>query len=160
MSNVNGADKRREMVKLFSITEPGYQAGRFGCILKIGQSFEDALHPEFWAPVAGRLCGNKLTGAKDQTGSIIEVRTEDHRFYAELYIRAVYTNSIKVAVLREPVMLEPKVERQEASNFETRWNVGAGGHQVIRTSDKQIVGPQKGFQTKEEALKFIDEMAA
>ena len=158
MSNVNGADKRREMVKLFSITEPGYQAGRFGCILKIGQSFEDALHPEFWAPVAGRLCGNKLTGAKDQTGSIIEVRTEDHRFYAELYIRAVYPNSIKVAILREPVMLEPKAAVETSETFKLRWNPGKKIHEVIRDSDKQIIG--QGFKVKEDALKFIDEMAA
>jgi len=63
--------------------------GRYSAKLPLGHTVEDALKPEYWVHMAGELSADPLSGRMDMSGSIIELRSENHDFYAVLYVRAV-----------------------------------------------------------------------
>lgn len=129
---------------------------RCAITLPVGWSIADCLKPEFWQNVGHKFQKQAFTGEPEKTGAVIEVRTLDHAFYAELYVRAVRGGVLDVAVLREPVYFGPKAS--EASGFEVRWNVGKRGFDIIRKSDREIVEDAGKFPTKELALKWIESM--
>lgn len=129
-----------------------YEYARFSARLPIGATFQDALKPEFWVQVCHLLRKNPVTNEPDKSGAIIEIRTVDHAFFAELYVRAVQEKGLVVAVLREPVYFGQ--QEVKSDRFDVRWNVGARGYDVIRRSDKEVVA--KALSTKEEAQSWID----
>lgn len=118
----------------------------------VGHTIEDALRPEYWVHHAYRLKANPITGQADWAGAKLEIHTEDHSHYAELYVRAVLEKALIVQIINGPHYLG--ISSAETSGYETRWNVGKRGHDVIRRSDRQIVGH---FATKELAKEWIDE---
>jgi hypothetical protein len=129
-----------------------YEYPRFAVTLPVEWTLEDVLDPESWAHVAYKLDANKTTKDPARVGTIIEVRTEDHAWFAELYVRAVRPNALDLAVLRH-TNLAP--EDKETGNFHVRWNVGKRGFDVIRLSDKTIVA--SGLPKKEDAHAWIKE---
>ena len=77
-------------------------------------------------------------------------------------MRAVQKNSLVVSLLKSDqdgiawVGVQKKLD--DTSPFEVRWNVGKRGYDVLRKSDKQIVGEAARLKTKEQAFAWIDEM--
>ena len=134
----------------FKISE--YEYARFSARLGVGVTIEDALKPEFWVHVVHLLAKAPVTGEPDKAGAVIEIRTVDHSFYAELYVRAVQDRGLLVSVLREPVYFGPK--EVSTAQFETRWNVGKRGFDVLRKSDREIVAG--GLPTREAAAEWIE----
>lgn len=124
---------------------------RFAVTLPVDWTVEETLKPEFWANVAYRLRTDPMSGRKDFPGSIITVRSADHSFYAELYVRAVQDAGLVIALVREPVYFG--LRNVKSDNFETRWNVGKRMYDIIRNSDREIVASVK---TKESAQDWID----
>lgn len=129
-----------------------YEYARFSARLPVGVSFQEVLKPEFWVQIVHLLRKNTITNEPDRSGAIIEIRTEDHAFYAELYVRAVQEKGLIVGVLKEPVYFG--LDEVRSDRFETRWNVGKRCHEVVRKSDKNVV--QTDLPTKEAAKAWID----
>lgn len=143
-------------VKVSTFREIGQIYNRYTVTVPVDWELEDVTEPEAWAQIAGIIDKDKQTGRKAQTGSIIEVRTEDHGWYAELYVRAVRPMALDVHVLKYE-RIGPSVEKK-ITGFDTRWNVGKQGFDIIRLSDKQIVGDGKDFPKREDALEWIEKM--
>jgi hypothetical protein len=143
---------------------PGpYRSARFEALLPVGAKYEDCLKPEFWSQVAHVLEPPKGTTDRAWEGSIIEVRTEDHKFYAELYVRGVKKQELVVAPLRDPVYFweekKPQTsDSQQPDRWLTKWNVGTRSFDIIRQSDKEVVST--GFKVKEDAVAWIKENEA
>ena len=122
--------------------------------LPVDWTVEDALKPEFWVHAADMLQKTPVTNEPDKAGAIIELRTVDHAFYARLYVRAAQERGLIVQLLGEPVYFGLK--SVESASFETRWNVGKRGYDVIRKSDREIVVDGSKIPTKEAAQDWID----
>lgn len=137
----------------FQLSEHAY--GRRSYTLPVGWTLEDTLLPEFWSEVAHLLEGNKLNGIPPQEGTIIEVRTQDHAFYAELYVRAVRKMALDVGLIGAPTYFGKKDEKPVSGDYKPRWNVGAGGYDIVRNSDGAIVGRASDFKLKEDAYAYI-----
>ena len=131
-----------------------YKYGRFEVELPAGESFDTILKPDYWSQVAHMLQPPRGTRDKTWEGSIIEVRTEDHQFFAELYVRAVKEKDLKVAVLKEPVYFFEHTKSKKTDRHKTRFNVGAKAWDVVR-NDAEVVA--KGFKLKEDAEDWIRE---
>ena len=101
-----------------------YANARFSAYLPVGVKYEDALKPEFWAQVCHLLHKTPLTNEPDRAGAIIELRSQDHEFYAELYVKAVQERGLVVVPICEPVYLGL---RAVDSVRDDRWPVGCGG---------------------------------
>jgi hypothetical protein len=142
----------------FKIYEQDYI--RFTYTLPVGWEFSWCLDPGFWVHCCHLFQADRHTNSPDKVGSIIEVRTQDHEFYAELYVRAVQERGLVVSVLREPVRVAPKeLGNGKHDDFVKRWVGGKGGYyQIVRTLDGAIVSDGKKLQTKEMAQDFIDKM--
>lgn len=127
---------------------------RMSATLPEGIDFLDILRPEYWANVAYKLKADNMTGRRDLSGTIISVRTADHAFYAELYVRAVSDRGLVVGVLKEPVYFGPK--EIKSNQYKSRWNPGKKGWEIQRVSDNEIVaGP---FPIKEAVQDWIDKV--
>lgn len=131
---------------------------KMSATLPVGHTFKDALRPEYWVNVAYMLAATPVTNEPDRAGAVIEVRTADHSFYAELYVRGVPEQGLIVSVLREPVYFGPK--QDGTPQFDLRWNLGKRGFDVLRKSDGAIVGDGTKFPTKEMALKWVEDTVA
>lgn len=129
-----------------------FEYARFSARLAENVAFEDTLKPEFWVHIVHLLQKTPVTNEPDKAGAIIELRTIDHSFYAELYVRAVEEKGLIVSPLREPVYFGPKAV--SSNGFEAKWNVGKRAYDIIRKSDREIV--KGGVPTKEAAQDWID----
>lgn len=118
----------------------------------VGHTIEDALRPEYWVHHSHRLKANPITGQADWAGAKLELHIDDHSHYAELYVRAVMERALIVQIINGPHYLG--IKSAETTGYEDRWNVGRRGFDVIRKSDRQIVGH---FPTRELAKAWIDE---
>lgn len=135
----------------FMITESGHGYGAIEVTQPLGHTVEDALRPEYWVNVAHKLKANPMTGQKDWVGSVLDLRTKDHAHFAKLYVLAVHERSLDVQLLGEPTSLG--IKTVDIPGFEVRWNDAKREHEVIRTSDRQVVG---GFKTKALAKAWIE----
>lgn len=149
------AQTRREedlkRVKISNFQTSEYAFARYSAVLPVGWTLDDVLDPDAWAQIAYKLDKNKITNDPARVGAIIEVRTEDHAFYAELYVRAVRNMALDVQAIRYE-RLGPKEEVQTAG-FDVRWNVGRRGFDVVRKADGVIVAD--GLPKKEDAYAWI-----
>ena len=156
------ASRREQPPKIaqrdFQVVEYAY--ARFAATLPVGVTLETAMQPEFWSHVCHMLQKTPVTNEPDRAGAIIEVRTADHAFYAELYVRAVQARGLHVELLREVKTFGPALVKSNgaAKKFEIKWNVGKRGYDVIRTSDRELVADGGKLKTKELALAWVDEM--
>ena len=153
----------KDIQSMFQDSEFAY--GRCSLTLPVGVTLDEALKPEAWVNVSHRFVRKPDTNAPDRTGAIIEVRTQDHAFYAELYVRAVRGTMMDVEVLtdedgnRRYFPLGPRKPVSDAMPYEIRWNVGKRGFDVIRKSDRVVVEGGEKFPTRELALRWLDEVA-
>ena len=143
------------ILKLADFQISDYAYADFAVTLPVGWTLDDAMKPEFWVQVCHKLQREAVTNEPDKAGAIIRVRTRDHAFYAELYVRAVQERGLLVSVLREPMYFGPR-EVPDTSQFEARWNVGKRGFDVIRKSDREIVADGAKIKTREMAQEWID----
>lgn len=143
-----------KVMKMSAFIGAEFAFGRFSAVLPVGDTIADAVKPEYWRDVAVKLSKNPFTGDPDKAGSIIEIRTVDHAFYAELYVRAVQERGLIVHLIREPVYFGPKQVKTGA--YEINWNVGKRGYDVIRKSDRSIVADGTKIKTKEQAQAWVD----
>jgi hypothetical protein len=106
----------------------------------------------------------------DRAGACIEIISEDHAFFAELYVRAVLDRGLIVQCTGPSLSKAGKacpvdLETGEAwtgrrslktSHFDLKWNVGKKGFDIIRREDQQIVGKAENFPTREQAVEWIE----
>lgn len=73
-------------------------------------SFADAMRPVAWANVATIVAKDALNTKRDRVGSIIQLHTVDHKFFAELYIKAVVLNDLRSPCGLELVCVGPSID--------------------------------------------------
>jgi hypothetical protein len=130
----------------------GHGYGRWEVTQPVGHTFEDLLRPEYWSHHARKLGPDPMTGRKSALGSILEIRTEDHSYYAELYVRDVADRALDVRVSKEPIPLGIQGE-VETRKFKTRLNASTRKKDIIRKVDGVVVG---SAPTNEAAKDWID----
>lgn len=140
----------------FSITESGYAYAEVDVRLPVGHTLEDALRPEYWVHHASKLKARAFTAEPDRAGAKIRLRTDDHAWYCECYVRAVDDGGLRLQVILGPVRLGP-AEAKQHKGYEKRWNVGARGYDILRLSDNQIVANASKIKTREDADNWIAE---
>lgn len=156
MSEVTDLHKVKK-IALSNFRASEFAYARYAVTLPVGWTLDDLLIPEAWAQVAHVLDKTPMTNEPPRVGTIVEVRTEDHAFYAELYVRAVRKMALDVQVTLGPVLLGGE-QKEVKGNFDVRWNVGKRGFDIVRKSDKVIVAD--GLLKKEDALAWIEKTAA
>jgi len=122
--------------------------------MPVGHTVDDALKPEYWALHAHKMMRPQFNSGPDWSGAIIYLRTEDHAFYAQLYVRAVRQASLEVQLIGEPTIFGPA--NVDTAGYEVRWNVGKRGFDVIRKSDRMLVVGGDKMRTREDAQEWID----
>jgi hypothetical protein len=147
-----------KVLKLSAFQACEYAYAVFSAVLPVGWTVEDALKPEFWVNVAHRFARNPASGEPDKAGSIIELRTVDHAFYARLYVRAVQERSLVVDLIGEVQYFGPKALASAA--YEARWDNAKHGFDIVRLSDREIVGDGSKLKTREQANAWIETMKA
>lgn len=128
---------------------------RVAVTVPAGTTLEDCLRDEFWGNVLHYFKGNPAQQKKPRSGDILEVRTDDNAWYAELYLLGVANETLKFKVLQYHVL--SVVDVPEESKYEIRWNVGHRGFDVIRKSDRTIVQPAANLPTKDMAVAWVTE---
>lgn len=150
MAVVDIAPRQRTRIlqKDFKLVE--FASRRWSASLQEGQSLDDAMQPEFWADVARGDNRGLLAG------DVIEVRSFDHSFFAELYARKVNQGTALVALIRAVDFVDRKAEAAAAKHNDVltpRWNLGKRCFDVVRSSDKEIIST--GHKLKEDAQAWI-----
>lgn len=127
-----------------------FKFNRWSLELAPDQDVESVFDRAAWVNLAPVIMGHDKSRGR---GDIIEIRNLATGLYAEVMVQEIGPGFVKVVPIRA---FEPKaVELPESSPLETRWNVGARAHEVIRKADKQVM--RGGFQTKESAAAWIAE---
>ena len=124
-------------------------------VMPAGWAFEEALKPEFWERHAHLFAASTDPRRDASTGSKIYIVAEDLAWAGEVFVRAADEKSLHVSVYKEPVYFGPK--DVETDTYETRWNLGVKGHDVVRKSDRSIVQSGRNFPKKEDAIRWIEE---
>jgi len=139
------------------LAERDFAFATFSVILPAGWEIDQILNPSAWSHVASIFDRTPGTADAPKVGSTIEVRTQDHAFYAVLYVRAVREQALDVQVIHGPIMLGTQAENTSKA-FKMRWNAKQRGFDVIRISDNAVVGSAAQLKKKEDALAWIDKM--
>ena len=148
-NNWNRKLKPKAKQSHITLQPEGAQFVRVQYMLPPEHKIEDALASEYWAHVTGMFM-RPIAREGDYSGSIIEVRNEALTIYAELFIRAVSKEGMKVAMIRcEPVGV---TDDFISKTHEFRWNVGAQQFEVLRKSDRKVVFSAK---LKEDVLEWM-----
>lgn len=147
-----------------------FARARFDAVMPADWEYEEALKPGFWANICHLLREKKVSGEPDRTGSLIDLSTEDHAFFATLYVRGVMQGGLIVQCIGPathpktckacPVDLEtglPWTGRApvRSDKFDLRWNTTKKGYDIVRLSDQQVVADGSNFKTREMALEWI-----
>jgi hypothetical protein len=132
----------------------GHKTTRVEYWMKPTHSFSDLLEPEYWAFVAHRF-QKPLDNAGTYAGSIIEVRPYDMRFYARLFVRAVLKTGLIVSVLEHT---EVGLQELTSEAIEVIWDTTVQGYDIIRKSDREVVGRAKDFKTLDQVQAWADRM--
>jgi len=120
---------------------------RWGVKLQPNHVFEDVLNPAFWSIQANRFT----------QGDLIDIRTEDGRFYAEAYVTDVYNTGVKLQILRH-VQLDGHIEgKVETAGYTVEWKGPSWKFCVIRKIDGAIM--VKNLTTKEAAADWLEDNA-
>lgn len=139
-----------------------------------GMPFEALLSPTYWTNVINIFKRDKIAGGADRAGAIIHVRTEDHAYYARLYVRAVLERGLIVQCIGPsldhktgkacPVDLATGLPWTgltpiDVEGFELRWSAGKRGFDILRSSDQQVIADGSSFPTRERAIEWINKTA-
>lgn len=139
--------------------------------------FNDVLKPGFWANVANTFQKNSISQS-EKHGAIIHVRTNDHAYYAILYVRAVLSNGLIVQCVGPAVDkngkpcpvnlqtgqawstegLQEQIKRLAGVDFELKWNESKSGFDIVRPSDRIIISGAENHKTRESALEFVKQL--
>lgn len=130
----------------------GHKCARVEFWLRPEHTLEDALRPEFWSQVAYKF-QRPIAAEGNYAGSIIEVRYPDLTLYAELFVRAVQARGLLVDLLFKK---EIGLQEIASDKFESRWDETKRGYDIIRMSDREIVGDAKDFPTKDAVQNWLD----
>lgn len=130
-----------------------YPYPRFQATLPAGTPFEEVLKPEAWSIVAHKLAADPQTRMPAKIGIVVEIRTEDHAYYAEVYVRGAQKQALYVQTVLGPIMLGPQ-KKTESKTAKVRWNPGKKCHEVMRLSDNTII--QSDFQRREQAEEWLN----
>jgi hypothetical protein len=167
---------RKEQPKLLrpsDLQELEFAYANMSARIPAGVAFEEILKPGFWANVVRLFQKNTTTGQPDRSGALIHVRTEDHAYYGQLYVRAVLERGLIVECVGPSI--EPKTGKAcpidldnglpwtgrkdfASKDFEAKWNVGKRGFDIIRTEDQQIVADGVNIKTREAAIEMINKL--
>lgn len=134
----------------------GHKAVRVEYWLPSTHEYEDTLNPNYWGSVS-TLFSRAISTANSFAGSIICVRKPDHSFYAELYV----TEVTKGAVFVEPLFYKEfglQLSDLKSSKVTVQWNEPVGGYDIIRNSDKAIIGQAKEFKRLDAVKNWLDKM--
>jgi len=120
-----------------------HYATRWGAVLSPFHEYKDCFNPAFWS----------INAPKIERDSIIEVRTEDQRFFAELYVVDSNRQGISVVELRY-FDLQGDVPVLEADvGYSPKWKGPQLRWCVIRDSDAAMM--QKQLKSKAQAISWI-----
>lgn len=108
-----------------------------------GTTAKDLKQPEYWANVAGQL----------QARALIHVEPEDGSWLAELTVRAVGPNWVRVEILRFHQFVSAETLLQKAKDFKVEWGGPAHKNRVKRLSDGTVL--KHGFETPEQAAEWL-----
>ena len=139
----------------FSVRADSYAYAGVDVTLPVGHTIDDALKVEYWALHAHKMLKPQFTSGPDWAGAMIYLRTDDHAFFCQLYVRAVRQGGLDVAVVGTPTYFGPKA--LSTGGYEHRWNVGKRGYDIIRVSDRTIVADGKDMRTRDDVQNWINE---
>ena len=132
---------------------------------------EDVLNPECWAFIAPNMQANTQASVmSDRLGTLIEVRTEDHAFFAQLYVNGLKRNNQGQANAMVVTCIGPCWDaetdkcypvdvrtgrRWTGRTYDIAWNATKRGFDVVRKANGEVVADGAQFQTREAALAWI-----
>jgi hypothetical protein len=119
----------------------------WGITLKIGQSRDDLLRPDFYSHIAARVRKNHR----------FEVLHEDGNYFAELIVTSASKLGIKVAFLREIDLRDLEATVVDQSEFYPKFR-GPRKWSILRTSDNSLV--DENIDTESLAKQRIKDMTA
>jgi len=118
---------------------------RWGATIAPEHTLEDIKRPAFWS----------ITAKRFTMGDIIDVRTEDSRFYAELYVTGVSDTGIKVQVMRH-FSLDGHIEEDvETAGYKVVFKGPSWRFCVVRKIDDTVM--VKNLPTKEAAALWLQD---
>lgn len=166
----SNVDQQRALVSgRFQASE--YARACFDVVLPANWDYEDTLRPGFWANVCHLLKRNPVSGEPSRQGALIDVGTEDHAFFAKLYVRAVLKAGLVVQCIGPsidprtgkacPIDIETGLAWQgrkdvESGVFDIRWN-GTAFDIVTRDTEQTIA---ENFATRELATEWVSKTKA
>lgn len=135
-----------------------------------GMAFEEVFRPGFWGNVVHLFKRDVISGGNDRAGGIIHLRTEDHAYYAKLYVRAVLERGLIIQCIGPSINPEtgkacpidlmtglPWTGKQASDgHLEPKWNATKSGFDIVRKADLQIVADGAKFPTLEHANEWIE----
>lgn len=164
-------DEKQRVLPLSAFKISEYGRARFVATLPGGWSFDEVFKPGFWVYVLKDLQRNPVAGqTESRAGACIEIMTEDHRFYAELYIRAVLGKGVIVQCVG------PQIDRKngkacpvdlqtgqpwigdsgvKSDKYDIKYNRLKEGFDVIDVDDNQVVRDAGSFPVREMAEAWI-----
>jgi hypothetical protein len=159
-------------LKISELEEAEYAFAHMSARVPAGVDFAEVIKPGFWMNVVSTFKKNQMANSPDKAGATIAVRTEDHAYYALLYVRAVLEGGLIVQCIGPsydksgkpcPIDLQTGApwggEKPQVSEyFEMKWNKGKNGFDIVRKSDNQVIGDGAAFKTRESAMEFITKM--
>jgi len=120
---------------------------RWGATLTPDQTPEDVMRPDFWSIPAKRI----------SAGDFIDVRTEDGRFYMELYVTDANDIGVRVQILRN-IPLDGHIEGDiETAGYVVQWKGPSWKFCIVRRIDNTVAA--KNLPTKEAAALWLQDNA-
>lgn len=128
-----------------------------------GTPFESILKPEFWVNVRSKFARNAVSGQMEKSGSSIIVRTVDMAYHADLIVLAVVEGGMIVECVGpvhdkhgngQPYYIGPRGDLSD-DRHTVNWNNQKRGFDIIRKSDRQIVGQAVAIRTRSQVLDWL-----
>lgn len=111
-------------------------------------NLDDLMTPAYWANVCRRL----------RKGNIVEVRAEDHSFYAEYYVLEVAPSFAIVKQINFQQLHDGiKTGSMAKDKYVYKYMGPSWGHCVMRDSDHEII--ERDLGSKSAVLKRIEELS-
>lgn len=118
---------------------------RWGATIPASHTVEDIQRPAYWSILAKRFT----------LGDIIDIRTEDGRFYIEAYVTGVDTTGISLQIMRN-VPLDGYFDGDvETPGYMVVWKSPSWRYCVVRKSDNAVM--VKNLPTKEAAADWLED---
>lgn len=122
----------------------GHFTTQWDYVLPAEYDYEDCKNPAFWSIVSKRM----------KTDDIIHVRTQDQRFFAQLYVlHADRTQVVVKEMMYQDLQDKNAPEIPDDAIYDYAWKGPAWGHTVIRKSDSEVMA--KNLGSKADALRWI-----